>query len=152
VPAIRTGLHRADRNAELLGDFTVRVPLKVLHSDDLTFVWIKAVDRGSHAPHGLDLFGTWRQHYERTVRRVGMVKRLGRAPLLYAERIDGRAASNHGQPWRKIPTCIEVTGKTPGLDKHVLRDVFYALPIAYYPMGNGEHQPTEPLVQRAHCI
>jgi hypothetical protein len=67
VRTMRTGLHRADRNAELLGDFTVRVTLKVLQPDDLAFVWIKAVDRCSHAPYGLDLFGTWRQCDERTV-------------------------------------------------------------------------------------
>ena len=64
---MRTRLHRADRNAELLGDFTVHVPLKVLQPDDLALVWIKAVDRGSHAPYGLDLFGTWRQRDEPTV-------------------------------------------------------------------------------------
>ena len=81
-----------------------------------------------------------------------MINRLGRAPLLFAERIDGSAASDRGQPRCKIPTCIEVIGMTPRLEKHVLRDVFGTLPVTQYPVGDGEYQPAESLVHRAHCV
>jgi hypothetical protein len=144
---MRARLHRSDGNAKLLGDFTVRVPLEVLQPDDLTLVGLEAVDCCSHGPHGFDLLGAWRQRDKLTVGRVSMIKRLDGTALLRAESVDRGTASDRGEPGRKVSTRFEVIGVAPRLKKHVLGDVFSALPVTEYPVSDREHQTAEAFVQ-----
>ena len=112
----------------------------------------EAVDGGADAPHHFDLLGTRRQRDERTIGRVGLVECSGGTPLFLAERVDRCATCDRREPRREVATGLELVGVAPGLQEHVLRDVFGSLPIVEHPVRHGEHEATEALVEGSNRI
>jgi hypothetical protein len=152
VGSERSGLDRADRNAELFGNLAVRQPVEVLQLHHVSFVPIEVFDRSTNDPRRLDLFRVRGKRHEGGIAGVGLFDRVGGSPLLASLDVDGRSPCDRGEPWCEISACFEAITVSPGLEERLLRCLLGASAITEDPERDGEDEAAEAVVQFAHRV